>query len=418
MCVHSSVFVALFDRRRRHDDTAQLTWVLAQNGRLQCIFGVILAKNAFEDIDKTSPVSVVFGLAVSVDGDHQVGVTHFYLLGKKEEMTTQINNSAKYLTSLRVGSLQVGRTNASTQFSLPVRIGLLAGTNLVSGGESVVVGDYSCGTATTEIYSVVVGARTGNSVTIGNYNVLIGWTTARALAGGRGDVIIGAGAATTSGTVDYGTAVGFNATVGAGCTSVGANTFGGTASSIYNTFIGHQNGTVTCGNYNTVTGSYAARVGTGAWSSVCAFGYGALGSGSKTVAIDGTCAFGRSALAALTTGSYNSVFGHTAGATVTTGSSNTLMGYAAGHNLSGSNNTIIGASPVTGTVSGCVTLGAGATSLSNTFTVCLQNGTTYFDTNFLPATQGTGYQNCPTDCAYINVFFNGVQRRILVYNNA
>jgi hypothetical protein len=94
------------------------------------------------------------------------------------------------------------------------------------------------------------------------------------------------------------------------------------------------------------------------------------------------------------------------------------MGYAAGQTLTGSYNVIVGADAAGGAVSGAVALGAGVTAATDTFSIALTNAGTTFSTGLTPSTQNGGYQNCPTDCGYLLVYFNGVARRILVYNNA
>lgn len=336
-------------------------------------------------------------------------------------MTTQINNSSKYLTSLRVGSLQVGRTNAYTQFSLPVRIGLLAGSGMSTGAETVVVGDYSGGAIVDDARSVIVGSRTGNLAYGVNYNVLIGWTTASTLTTGGANTVVGCIAKTIGATTNFATVLGYTAQGCEAGTAIGAAAATGTsnsATSIYNTSVGMSSGTSTMGQGNTAVGAFSLRGSTAVWNNVCAFGHYALGTGVKTAAVDGTCAFGKSCMSGLTTGAHNSAFGHSCATLLTTGGYNSFFGYQAGLNITGSYNVIVGADTAGGAVSGAVALGAGVTAATDTFSIALTNAGTTFSTGLTPSTQNGGYQNCPTDCGYLLVYFNGVAKRILVYNNA
>lgn len=327
--------------------------------------------------------------------------------------TTAGNNFTRYYASLSVGSLQVGRPTVQTSFSLPIRIGNNAGTALPVGTLSLVIGDYSAPKITAES-NTVVGELCLKYSTTGIYNTVFGWQAANNLVTGGGNTIVGALASTNSDS-DYGTAVGYAAYANTTGTTVGAVAFGGYSAAVGNTNIGAYSGTLTMAGYNTAVGSYSGRGGSAQFASICAFGFQALGVGVKTTAADGSCAFGRGSLAAVTSGAHNSAFGFGSGGVLTTGGYNALFGFNAGVLLTGSYNTIMGADPAAvGAISGSVALGKGVTATDNTFSVAVNNATTYISTDLVLVNNGS--TSNPANVDYFKVYFNGVEKRILLYD--
>lgn len=329
-------------------------------------------------------------------------------------MTTQINNSSRYFTSIRVGTLMLG-TKPSQQFTYtsPIRIGNKAGQNLATGdGTSVVIGDNSAPLATsgstTIVGSVCAGALTSGDATI------FGYGSGTLLTTGTQNAFFGA-FVTTLGDVNYSTAVGSNTYAGELSVSAGYIAMAGALTSSANVAVGYGSGTRYMGSYNTACGGLSLRTGTGAYSSCCAFGYKALGSGNKSTAVDGASAFGYEALLGNNTGPHNSAFGYQSGRALSSGGYNALFGYQAGWLLTGSYNTLVGSDAAGGAVSGAVALGYGVTAESNTFTVTVGGAS--------PVTMKTdcvrqvfGSTMVPGATDYLIVSFNGTAKKIALYD--
>ena len=329
-------------------------------------------------------------------------------------MTTQINNSSRYFTSIRVGTLMLG-TKPSQQFTYtsPIRIGNKAGQNLAVGdGTSVVIGDNSAPLATSGS-TTIVGSVCASALTSGDATIF-GYGSGILLTSGTQNAFFGS-FVTTLGDINYSTAIGSNCYGGELSLTAGYFAQAGALASTYNVALGCLAGTQYMGSYNTACGASSLRTGTGAYSSCCAFGYKALGSGNKSTAVDGACAFGYEALFGNNTGPHNCAFGYQSGRAVSTGGYNALFGYRAGWLLTGSYNTLVGSDATGAAVSGAVALGYGVTAESNTFTVTVGGAS--------PVTMKTdcvrqvfGSTMVPAATDYLIVSFNGTAKKIALYD--
>jgi hypothetical protein len=328
--------------------------------------------------------------------------------------TTAVNNYTRYYASLSVGSLQVGNVRVSSSFSSPIRFGTNAGRLIPVGSDAVVIGDNSGQKCTVGTGTTIGGSLNLQNLTTGLYNTAFGWNNGAAVITGGGNVFVGQYCDATA-DCTYGTAIGWSSYTRDGCTSVGAISYGGAAASSNNTNIGYSTGTIYMGSNNTAVGSFTLRTGAAGFANCCAFGAGALGYGTKTTAVDGSCAFGRSSLQNVSSGTHNSAFGYASGGTLTTGGYNALFGYNAGVLLTGSYNTVLGSDPVTtGAIAGSVALGYGVTAASNTLSIALNQATVTMTTDCVRNVVG-GSTAVPAGTDYLIVSFNGTARKIALY---
>lgn len=250
--------------------------------------------------------------------------------------------------------------------------------SLTTGSTNTAMGVNAGAAITTAIQNTLFGANAGAVITTGNQNTLIGrgvgilMTTAAnnigvgslSLAGlttGTNNTCMGQGAG-----LNYTSSESSNIVIGAfnngvltesGVTRVGS--YSGSSNN-FNTFIGFQSGnnTYTIGSAvtNTAVGYQTLRALTTSAGN-CAFGNTALaavtsggpnnafGSGALRVCTTGgsNCAMGFLNLGALISGSFNTAIGNGALTNITTGTNNTALGYIAASNLiTGSRNIAIG----------------------------------------------------------------------------
>ncbi len=328
--------------------------------------------------------------------------------------TTAVNNYTRYYASLSVGSLQVGRPSISVSFTSPIRIGNRAGSVIPVGSDAVVVGDNSGQKCSVGTGTTICGSQNLQNLTTGTYNTAVGWNNGSAIITGSSNVFVGQSADATA-DCTYGVAIGWFSQTRDACTSVGSISYGGAGTSSYNTSFGYTCGTLGMGSYNTAVGATTLKGGSAGFAYCCAFGAGALGSGTKTTAVDGSCAFGRTSLQLVTSGPHNSAFGYATGGSLTTGGYNALFGYAAGQLLTGSYNTIMGSDPAAvGAVSGSVALGYGVTPASNTLSIALNQATVTMTSNCLRVVAGSTAVPAATD--YLVVVLNGTSKKIALYD--
>ncbi|GAB4025087.1 hypothetical protein [Spirosoma gilvum] len=233
---------------------------------------------------------------------------------------------------LNVGSLSLlAQTNyvantaaGSSAAPFNTLVGVQAGANINSSGESNVFTGYQAGFSNTSgKFNVFTGLGAGYNNTTGTQSVAVGYQAG--VGGGSGVVVVGYQAGkfnTGSNNVFIGSQSGYSNTSGGGNTFIGYYA-GYYNTAVNNTFIGLSAGVNnTIGNGNTFVGS--------------SVGFSNSTGGSNTF-------LGSSAGSSSLTGSYNTFLGALAGINSQTGNNNTFLGYSAGvYVTTGSNNIIIG----------------------------------------------------------------------------
>lgn len=258
--------------------------------------------------------------------------------------------------------------NAGTFLSMPVtsatqgylQIGPAAVLQAY-GSENIFVGTFSGNTSLTSTYSTGCGYGTLTSLTNGGGNTAVGGNSGNALTSGTGSTSVGYQSLLSASTTNNNTCIGYDsglATIGSNNTSLGTQSLYG---------FGNSSG---ASNNNTCLGCYSGyRLYTG--TDNCLVGYSTgpyISSGTFNTGI------ADSALANLTTGSYNTTLGYNSGSGYTSSeSSNICIG--ANGTAAESNVLRIGtAGSGNGQVNACYIAGISGVTVTGTAVLCSASG--------------------------------------------